>query len=315
MAMAAVGIGLGACSSRSGETKSGIPEAEVQAALAAGELPVPTVPESLATPEERAAYVALHFWDAMDWNNHALSLDTAFMEQNFANYLGILPYADENGRKEAIASLLRGAQTNKDSYSYLASVAEHYLADPNSPMRSEEIYMLFLNEFLRSPNFSDDKKTKYHYQLQVAYKNRPGTEASDFRMHNRNGKSLSLRDFASKAECTLLIFYDPDCEHCKEIMGEMREWKLPDEMQVLAVDVTGDADRFARTQDSYPDDWEVAFATEPIEDEDLYVFPALPSLYLLDKNGKVILKDTAPHTIAHIIGHNTNNIYKQVANK
>lgn len=306
-------VGLACCTSGGKESDSSVSEEFIM--NDSGGLPIPVVPDSLATAEERAAYMALHFWDAMDWSNHELSLDTAFMEQNFANYLGILPYADENGRKEAVAALLREAQTNKDSYSYLASVAEHYLADPNSPMRSEEIYMLFLNEFLRSPNFSDDKKTKYHYQLQVAYKNRPGTEASDFRMHNRNGKSLSLRDFASKAECTLLIFYDPDCEHCKEIMGEMREWKLPDEMQVLAVDVTGDADRFAKTQDSYTDKWEVAFATEPIEDEDLYVFPALPSLYLLDKNGKVILKDTAPHTIAHIIGHNTNNIYKQVANK
>lgn len=291
-------VGLACCASGGKESDSSVSEEFIM--NDSGGLPIPVVPDSLATAEKRAAFVTLHFWDAMDWSNHELSLDTAFMEQNFANYLGILPYADENGRKEAVASLLRGAQTNKDSYSYLASVAEHYLADPNSPMRSEEIYMLFLNEFLRSPNFSDDKKTKYHYQLQVAYKNRPGTEASDFRMHDCNGKSLSLKDFTSKAECTLLIFYDPDCEHCKEIMGEMREWKIPEGMKVLAVDVTGDAERFAKTKTGYPAEWEVAFATDPIEDEDLYVFPALPSLYLVDKDGKVILKDAAPHAIAHI---------------
>ena len=58
------------------------------------ELPLPAIPDSLTVPERRAAYVAMHFWDAMDWKDHARSLDTAFVEQNFANYLTVLPLAD-----------------------------------------------------------------------------------------------------------------------------------------------------------------------------------------------------------------------------
>ena len=54
------------------------------------QLPLPAVPEELRSPEERAAFVSSHFWDALDFSRDSRSLDTAFIEQNFANYLAVL---------------------------------------------------------------------------------------------------------------------------------------------------------------------------------------------------------------------------------
>lgn len=50
-----------------------------------GELPLPQVPEELTSPTDRAAYIAEHFWDAMDWRDSTLLRDKAFMEQSFAS--------------------------------------------------------------------------------------------------------------------------------------------------------------------------------------------------------------------------------------
>lgn len=266
-----------------------------------GQLPLPAVPDSLTTPEQRAAFVSAHFWDAMDWQDHSLSLDTAFMEQNFANYLSILPYADEKARRRSVASLMQSAAADREAHAFLAWVAEHYLADPNSPMRSEDIYMVFLDEFAKSPIFDEAKKTRYRYQMERAMKNRPGSPAADFAMADRDGRRLTLLKAAAETEGTLVLFYDPECEHCKEILGEIAKWRFPDGIQVLAIDVTEDAARFERTKGNYPREWRVAFATDPIEDDDLYVFPALPSIYLLDGEGRVILKDAPVSAIASSI--------------
>lgn len=266
-----------------------------------GNLPLPSVPDSLTTPEERAAFVAAHFWDGMDWHDRRLSLDTAFMEQNFANYLTILPYADDNARRRSVASLMKSASADREAHAFLAWVAEHYLADPNSPMRSEDVYMIFLEEFVKSSLFDEAKRTRYEYQLERTLKNRPGSTAADFAMTDRDGKRLTLLKAAAQKEGTLVLFYDPECEHCKEILGEIAGWRFPDELQVLAIDVTGDAERFERTKGNYPVGWRVAFATDPIEDDDLYAFPALPSIYLLDGEGRVILKDAPVSAIASSI--------------
>ncbi len=296
----AAAVGFGACGGS--VSKPAMSEEEVTALLEAGDLPVPEVPESLVSPQDRAEFVALHFWDAMDWQQHALSLDTVFVEQNFANYLGILPYANPDGREKAVALLLQSAASDKEAYTYLASVAERYLADPNSPMRSEDIYIIFLKEFLKSPMFGEEKKSKYEYQLGNAQKNRPGMLAADFAMRSREGKQLSLLQSAAGADYTLLLFYDPDCEHCKEILGNISEWEMPGGVQVMAVDVTGDAVRFERTKGNYPPAWEVAFATDPIEDAELYNFPALPSIYMLDRDGNVVLKDAGVQTLTMVLG-------------
>jgi len=47
------------------------------------ELPLPTVPNSLVTPRDRAGYVMMHFWDALDATDTVRSLNKDFWEQNF----------------------------------------------------------------------------------------------------------------------------------------------------------------------------------------------------------------------------------------
>ena len=65
---------------------------------------LPTIPESLTTTEERADYLAMHYWDNLDV---AALDDEAFdaVQQAFADFVSILPYTTL--RSEAFASLWR----------------------------------------------------------------------------------------------------------------------------------------------------------------------------------------------------------------
>ncbi len=254
------------------------------------ELPLPSVPSTLTTPEERAAYIVAHFWDALDMTRPEQKGDTALMEQTFSNYLSILPYATERDAAASIAALISKCSADPSTVRLIEKFAGKYLDDPNSPMRSEDIFILFLRGFIGETSVPTDVVERSRYGLECALKNRPGDKASNFRMVTRSGKKTSLHE-AVKGDTTLVVFYDPDCTHCREITAHLASGAVPIPYPVVAIDVAGDRAKWDSSKDSLPAAWTVTFATDPVEDKEIYIFPALPSLYLLAPDATVILKD------------------------
>lgn len=255
------------------------------------ELPLPSIPESLATPESRAAYLALHFWDGMDFSDQALSLDTAFMEQSFANYLSVFPVlAQEADKVAAVGALLQRAVSDSVATDFLLNVVDKYLRDPNSPMRDEDLLIVFYNQILQTPRISGWQRERTARLLDDAMRNRLGTVAADFTFLLRKGGNATLHSHCAGGP-TLLVFYNPDCEHCKEVMSVLEQMPIPAAWSVLVVDTEQDKARWDETKGALPGPWEVGFATTDITGAGLYDLSAMPTLYLLDGHLRVLLKD------------------------
>lgn len=262
---------------------------------------LPTVPDSLHNVEDRAAYAACHYWDAIDFSNASLISDTAFIEQHFSNFIAILSMAPEHKAAEAVDTLMQRADRSPQMFHTVTDFAESYLDHPNSPMRNEEIYILFLHSILKSQQLPDIEKIRYRHRLDEAMKNRPGTQAADFRYINRDGIPASLHSSLKKARTTMLIFYDPECEHCKQIMDMAASLPLSPDKQIIAIDAENDRDVWDSSKNTLPVEWTVGFATTPILDNELYSLPGSPTLYILDSEGTVIMKDPAPdQAFAHM---------------
>ncbi len=291
LAICVSATGCGGKSTADRPTTAGSPT-ETQAS----ELPLPAVPDSLQTVEARAAYVARHFWDGMDFGN-AQATDTAFVEQNFANYTTILPIAPADSAQAAVDELLRRASANPEALSLLVATADDYLDHPNSPMRNEKTYILFLKTITGGGYLSEEKCMRYKARLEDAMKNRPGHMAADFSMDLRGGGRSSLHKIASKAKTTLLIFYDPNCPECHQIMNELAGIELPQGWQIAAVDSETDRERWEATCGKLPAQWTVAYPTVATELSELYPLTASPTLYLIESNGTVVLKDPSPETV------------------
>lgn len=278
----------------------------VETADAGKELPLPEVPSTLVSPEERAAYVMRHFWDAMDFNDTKLCRDTAFMEQNFVNFISVFPHADKPAGGPAFSVLVTKAAPNPDALRLISGMAELYLAYPNSPMRDEEYYIMFLEQLLGVSSLPESDRLRPAYQLEMAYKNRPGTTAGDFRFIGRDGRQSSLHD--TRGESLLLIFYDPDCGHCPEILRQVYDSPVIGQnvaegrLTVLAIYAEGNRKLWDETKDAMPRQWKVGFETGGILEKGLYSLPAMPVIYLLDRDKTVLLKDATVERVEEWTG-------------
>lgn len=253
-------------------------------------LPFPGMPDSLFSPEDRAAYAVIRFWDALDDVSPALRGDTVFMEQSFANFVAILRYVPEEVCDSAVTRLISRVRPVLSDYTLVAEIARKYLDDPNSPMRSEELFVVFLRRFIADPVLPEAMRLRAADRLDRAMKNRQGTLAADFRLVTRDGRRSTLRREIS-ADTTIVMFYDHDCAHCREITERLIGLGPTLRYRVLAVDVAPDRRGWEASADSLPESWDVAFATDAVDDDEIYYLPALPSFYLIAPDATVLLKD------------------------
>ena len=278
------------CGSCSGEGKGRSGDGNA-AGSSVAELPLPDVPAELTEPKERCAYVLEHFWDRMDFRDRSLTADTAFMEQNFVNFAALFGYADSVAVDRGVRILLDRGSIDPGAYDMITSTAARYLNEPNLPLFSEEFYVHFLRAMIDGNVLSDSEKDRPRYQLEVAMKNRPGSRAADFRFRSRDGKEWCLSDFCREHDMTLLLFYDPDCENCKSVIERLADTRMPEGTGILAVYAEGDAEEWERSKDLLPAGWTVGYAVDDILGEELYVLPAMPTIYLIERDGTVAVKD------------------------
>lgn len=270
-------------------------------------LALPDVPREIVAPELRAAYLARHFWDSLDFTDRSLTGDTAFMEQNFANYLAVLPAVPADSLQPLLTRFVEQAATDGPAIDLVAGMAAKYLYDYNSPMRDEDLYIAFADAFTACRSIPDIAKTRTRYLLDLSLMNRPGMKANDFRYVLTDGSRHSLSE--SRGCETLLMFFDIDCEVCAGVLADMKaDTRLKDQiasgnLRVLAVYVsprhdesgenesaTGSDGRWLRyAAENMPPEWSVG---KPLTDiEDIYDLRVLPVRYLLSPSGTVLQKD------------------------
>ena len=105
---------------------------------------------------------------------------------------------------------------------------------------------------------------------------------------------------------TVLLFYNPTCGECSQIIAELTADNAIAELignggiKMVAVYQDGDRDEWDTHAEKIPDDWTDGFTTADLADT-LYAIPELPALYLVAPDGTIELKATDPTTVrAHL---------------
>jgi hypothetical protein len=191
------------------------------------------------------------------------------------------------------------SSANKTVLMFFINLSQKFFYDPNSPFRNEEFYIPVLRYLAASPKLQDIDKTRYRYQFEKALKNRPGNIASDFVYTLQSGEKHKMSGI--RAGYTLLFFNNPDCHDCKLVKDYMSKSMIINKLAgqkssgriklaVLAVYIDQDLSVWGKAV--YPDFMINCYdADQVIQKNNLYDLKAIPTIYLLDKNKKVILKD------------------------
>lgn len=271
----------------------------------------PTVPVAISDPAERISYLAAHWWDNFDFADTTCIHTPEVTEQAFVDFLEILPAAGESGAHGAIRKLLGRARSEESGrvYAYFLELAEKYLYDANSPFRNEELYVPFVECALSDPRSGEVEKIRPAHQLAEINKNRRGRVAADFTYTLAGGRKGRLH--AIGAEYTVLYFYNPDCTDCKRTTDVLLQSRMVSSLvdagllKILAFFPDEDTAIWESYRGSMPGSWINARDGSKglaVKNE-LYSIRAIPSLYLLDREKRVILKDaTAEQVIAALEG-------------
>ncbi len=256
----------------------------------------------LRTPQERAAYLLTHFWDSLNFADTLHSRNSIFMEQNLISYFSLFPHVQAEARIMAVKSLMQRAEVDETAYRLLAQLAEKHLYTFGSPMQNEEYFIPFLEEIVGTSLLDETEKSRFRFLLSAALKNRPGTMATDFTYLTPNGELQTLYTVPATYRL-LLLFYDPDCLHCREIIialstaSCLQQQIESGQLTVLAICVGEDRDLWNCSLKDLPTQWLTGFDMGCICQEERYLLPDMPMMYLLDGEKRVVKKEVSLHQL------------------
>lgn len=263
---------------------------------------LPAIPPMLTAPELRADFLVKHYWDNVNFADTNYIHHPEITEQAWADYCDILNHVPLETAQEAMRHTIERTNADKKVFTYITDLADKYLYDPNSPMRNEEFYIPVLEEMISSPVLEEIEKVRPKARLELAMKNRPGTQALNFTYTLSSGAQGSLHQL--KADYLLLFINNPGCHACAETIESLKQSpiisKLIKEKRLILLSLYPDEElnEWRKHLNEFPQEWINAYDKNfTIRDQQLYDLKAIPTLYLLDKEKTVLLKDATAQAI------------------
>ena len=281
-------------------------------------LPFPDVypPAMMEDAQERIDYMAFNTWNRfMDPSRDYPSDSTLVsgvrrgdVEQKFATWAQVLEMSSPKSAQMAInrlydaATACEKANASSNVFETLTELVEKYLFDPNSPFRNEDYYGIYAERLMTYPGLSAEMKDKFARDARLCALNRVGTKAADFTFADRRGRMHTL--YGVKAPYTLLFFSNPGCEACMNIINVLKgepqisELIASGKLAVLNIYIDEDLEAWRSYMPIYPEEWYNGFDPDfVIRNDLLYNVRAIPSLYLLDADKIVLLKDAPENRV------------------
>lgn len=275
-------------------------------------LPFPDVlpPAMMEDPQDRAEYMAQNMWNSLTDPSRTYPCDSLLVsgvrrtdvEQKFANWTQVLGMSSRPVAEKSVSRLYDRAlacekkDTSSNVFETFASLVDKYLFDPNSPLRDEDLYGAYASRLAAYEGYTEVQKEKYARDARLCALNKVGTKAADFRFADRRGKIRTL--YGVEAPYMLLFFSNPGCEACMSIINVLKEdpqisgMISSGRLKVLNIYIDEDLDAWRSYMPVYPEEWYNGFDPDfVIRNETLYNVRAIPSLYLLDSEKTVLLKD------------------------
>lgn len=267
-----------------------------KANLITPEFPVP--PEMMTDPEARASYIMDNVWEKIEVVDSASFESPQLREQFLVDFFAVGNIAKAESFVASMKTLFAIATPAMDSI--LLAFNDDYISHPNSPMYNLDQYYKVLAIADEMKLLDEASKVRYEDGYKLFLKNRVGQVAEDFDYITPDGTSRTLKTTAYQGDL-LLVFYNPDCQTCVKVLEYLGKSERilaaikNNSLSVLCIYAENDEEAWLDNLNKIPDFASVGMnSSGSILTQSLYDLKASPTLYLLDNEQKVIMKDLFP---------------------
>lgn len=258
---------------------------------------VPVAPSMLSGQERIDDFYARNWWRDFDFGDtlQITLADSAAFIRLFCGWVQVLERVPDVG-PGCVEGVMSRASASKKCFDMFVMAAREVLADPNSPLRDDELYMPVLKYRIESPFTDEATRERCIYRLDILSQNRLGHKANNIRYTLADGFEGTL--YGIKAEFTLVFINNPGCEMCRTVREDISSSDLltkyiaSGRLKVLAIYPDQDLDEWLRYRTEMPSTWINGYDRECVmRTRGTYNLSAIPSLYLLNKDKNVLIKD------------------------
>lgn len=272
--------------------------------------PYVQIPQMTVGTEMAGTYAAEHFWDPFFEMSKGHLGDTSTIgglsksafEGGFADFVNLLWQLPNQMALDCQKKLVDRAEKielerpENPIWNFLLELEEHYFSNPQSPFRSEELYLPVIEKLIATPLTSEAEKEAFTSLYRYYSLNRIGCPAADFPFTTASGRTMRLHQVES--DLTILLFSNPGCHECKATIDALKSDRGIEEMirngylKIVNIYPDSDVEAWKEYLPNYPQEWINGFEESGLlRDGGLYNMRAIPSIYLLDGEKRVIMKD------------------------
>lgn len=266
---------------------------------------LPTLPMTITSQADANDFLVRHYWDQFPFSDTLCIHQDNFAKPLFTQFAGMVLKTSTAQGQQGVRNLMQRAAVEKPVYMHFAQVCRSYFFDPNSPYLNEDIYRVVLEDLVASPLLTAAEQEGYRTTLEMVNRNRVGQLAQDLDYiaveqnfpYTENPQNVQ-RLYALEAPFLLVFFNNPGCPNCKEVIQQLLDnpylTALIQKKTLVVLSLYPDAELEA-WQDYLPNlpaQWINAYNPNTyVKDNDIYDLKAIPTLYLLDREKKVLVKD------------------------
>lgn len=248
----------------------------------------PQAPDSLQNLETRSDWLMEHFWDKMDFKTKS-TVDQNALNDAFGVYIAPMRFATDQAMNTSVTNLLNLLSKNPTLSLQFAKAAEETLYGPRANVWNDALFIRFLDNVLQNKSIKAERKARYSRLRTLLSNTLQGQTPPEFDYVTAEGKQSH---YHPNGIITVIEFGDPDCDDCRHAKLKMdtdvRFNNLVErgKINVLFVYVDPEEGWQEKLKD-YPKKWYVG-ASDKVSD--LYDIRRSPSIYVIDREGRVAAK-------------------------
>lgn len=248
----------------------------------------PVAPEEIGGIQEKAAWVAEHFWDPMNFKK--APVDQSALNHAMSVYVTSFRWAPKEDAEKSLSALLAKLEKNPTLMFQFVKAAEENLYGPRAELWSDEAYLPFLQAIVKNKKITALRRARYERQQKLIEATMVGNEAPAFEYKDIAG---GLQMYRPDDRISIIEFGDPGCSDCRMARLRMESnvalGDLVKDDKVAIYFINRDPEEgWAAEVASYPHNWSIGAAADI---DEIYDLRNTPSMYVVDADRKIVAKN------------------------